>query len=136
VLAKTCQEHWRLAAVAEGAGRADLAGSLRPLIRSLLSEGCTHADQIAQRAGISSRSLQRHLAEGGHTFSELLRQTRLEMALEMIRIGSRITDIGLELGYADTANFIRAFRSWTGLSPSAYRQQIVAEQRSPLDRDG
>ena len=109
----------------EEAGRAGVAGSLRPLIRSLLSEGCTHADQIAQRAGISSRSLQRYLAEEGHTFSGLLRQTRLEMAVEMIRIGWRITDVGLELGYADTANFIRAFRSWTGFSPGAYRQQIA-----------
>ena len=129
-MAGTYQENETLAAIVERVGGADLAGSLRPLIRSLLSEGRTHAEQIAQRAGMSSRSLQRYLAQDGHTFSELLRQTRLEMAVGMIRIGWRITDIGLELGYADTANFIRAFRSWTGRSPSAYRQQIMANPDS------
>ena len=100
-------------------------------MRSLLPEGCTRADQLARRAGLSRRCLQRHLAEEGHSFSALLRQTRLEMAVEMIGSGRRTTDIGLELGYTDTANFIRAFRSWTGVSPRGFRRQVDAGQRHP-----
>ena len=74
------------------------------------------------------RCLQRHLAEEGHSFSALLRQTRLEMAVEMIGSGRRTTDIGLELGYTDTANFIRAFRSWTGVSPRGFRRRVESGQ--------
>ena len=111
--------------IAENAGGVDMAASLCTLIRALLPEGYTHATQIARRAGLSLRSLQRHLAEDGHSISALLQQTRLEMAVEMIRDGRRSTDIGLELGYENTANFVRAFRGWTGFSPSAYRRQML-----------
>ena len=125
------REDGRTAVISERPGNAALAASLRAMMRSLLPEGCTRADQIAQRAGLSRRCLQRYLAEEGHSFSALLQQTRLEMAVEMIGSGRRTTDIGLELGYTDTANFIRAFRSWTGVSPSGFRRRVDAGQGYP-----
>lgn len=39
------------------------------------------------------------------------------------RIDISITDIALELGYADSATFSRAFRASYGMSPSAYRKK-------------
>lgn len=33
-----------------------------------------------------------------------------------------IVEISNELGYTDSANFTRAFRRWSGLSPQAFRQ--------------
>jgi AraC-like DNA-binding protein len=125
------REDGRTAVISEKAENAALATSLRAMMRSLLPEGCTRADQIARRAGLSRRCLQRYLAEEGHSFSALLQQTRLEMAVEMIGSGRRTTDIGLELGYADTANFIRAFRSWTGVSPRGFRRRVDAGQGHP-----
>ncbi|MCG6283755.1 helix-turn-helix domain-containing protein, partial [Vibrio diabolicus] len=38
-----------------------------------------------------------------------------------------ITDIALQLGYAETAVFSRHFRSWTGKSPSQWRQDNSSE---------
>jgi AraC-like DNA-binding protein len=119
------------AVISERSGNAALAASLRVMMRSLLPEGCTRADEIARRAGLSRRCLQRYLAEEGHSFSALLQQTRLEMAVEMIGSGRRTTDIGLELGYADTANFIRAFRSWTGVSPRGFRRRAGEGHPAP-----
>jgi AraC-like DNA-binding protein len=34
----------------------------------------------------------------------------------------RLTEVALELGYAESANFTRAFRRWTRLAPRLYRQ--------------
>ena len=36
-----------------------------------------------------------------------------------------VQDIAQSLGYIDPANFARAFRRWTGESPSAYRRQMI-----------
>lgn len=104
----------------------DFAGSLRILIRSLLPEACADASEVASLAGISLRGLQRSLAASGLSFSELLRDARLERAIELMREPERrMTDIGLELGYSDAANFTRAFRRWTGSSPRAYRRRLL-----------
>jgi AraC-like DNA-binding protein len=48
------------------------------------------------------------------------RRHRAVHLLEAHRLS--ITQIALELGYADAAHFTRAFQRWTGVTPSAYRQ--------------
>jgi AraC-like DNA-binding protein len=35
-----------------------------------------------------------------------------------------LSDIGYELGYANPANFTRAFRRWAGVSPRQHRQLL------------
>jgi AraC-like DNA-binding protein len=108
---------------------ADFAGSLRVVIGSLLPDAAVDAAEVAQLAGISLRGLQRSLAAAGLSFSELLREARLERAVELMREpAQRMTDIGLELGYSDAANFTRAFRRWTGCSPRAYRRRLMEER--------
>jgi len=104
---------------------ADLVGSLRMLIRSLLPAGSPDAALLARLAGISLRSFQRYLGKAGLSFSELVEEARLGLALELMRDPAvRLTDIGLELGYSDSANFTRAFRRWTGLAPRRYRHGL------------
>jgi hypothetical protein len=34
----------------------------------------------------------------------------------------RVIDVSTELGYGDSANFTRAFRRWTGVSPQVFRR--------------
>jgi len=101
----------------------NLAGSLPLLIRSLLPGGYPSVAQVAHLSGLSLRSFQRELAETGVTFSLLVEQARLELALTMMRDPAiQLTEVALELGYAESANFTRAFRRWTGLAPRLYRQ--------------
>ena len=33
----------------------------------------------------------------------------------------RITDIAMDVGYADSAHFTRAFKRWAGVTPREYR---------------
>jgi AraC-like DNA-binding protein len=101
----------------------DLVGSLRPLIRSLLPAGCPGVALVAHLCGLSLRSFQRELAAAGLSLSELVEQARLELALALMRDPAiPLTEVALELGYSDSANFTRAFRRWTGLAPRRYRQ--------------
>ena len=68
-------------------------------------------------------TLKRKLATFGVTYSDLLDEQRLEAALLQLRADAASIDaIAERLGYSDTANFGRAFRRWTGISPAAYRR--------------
>jgi AraC-like DNA-binding protein len=104
----------------------DLPELLRLVIRAELCEGRPSASRVARLAGLSLRDMQRRLAGAEISFSELLREAVIERATELLREPHlRVTDIGLEVGYAESANFTRAFRRWTGLSPRAYRRRLM-----------
>lgn len=54
-------------------------------------------------------------------------QVRLERARELLtHTGMNLSQIADALGYADAANFTRAFKRWTGHSPSRYRSEALA----------
>jgi AraC-like DNA-binding protein len=102
-----------------------LIDSISLLIQTLATEGAPNLRRVADAVGTSGRSLQRRLAESGVTFSEVAAQTRLSLAREMLLDRSvKIIDVGFELGYSDPANFTRAFRRWTGVSPREFRQAL------------
>ncbi|WP_227519990.1 AraC family transcriptional regulator [Mangrovitalea sediminis] len=81
-------------------------------------------ETVAQRLFTTPRTLRRQLQQHDTSFQNLLAEVRLTRAQRMLRQGRRSVDeIAQALGYTDPSNFGRAFRKWTGLSPSAYRAQ-------------
>lgn len=81
-------------------------------------------DTIANSLGLNVRTLQRRLSRHGASYGELVRQSRLRRACGWLETSDKpVTDIAFELGYSDAANFTRAFRKLTGLSPRAYRHR-------------
>jgi AraC-like DNA-binding protein len=100
----------------------DFATSLRLLLTGYLDEGMTMSD-CADLVGMSERTLQRRLTQHETTFNELLDQTRFDVAKQHLLDGSTsLSEIGYDLGYANPANFTRAFRRWAGVSPRQFRQ--------------
>ncbi|MFO0610864.1 MAG: AraC family transcriptional regulator ligand-binding domain-containing protein [Polyangiales bacterium] len=80
-------------------------------------------EEVARRLGLSVRTLERRLAEGGASYRALLEGARRERAEAMLRAGSQpVEAIAEALGYSDAANFTRAFRRWTGATPAAWRK--------------
>jgi AraC-like DNA-binding protein len=101
----------------------DFAGSIRQAIETLsCGEGYPSIRQSADFVGMSVRTLQRRLAEAGFSHEALVAQSRFATAAAVLEeSNARILDLALELGYADHANFTRAFRHWAGCSPKEYR---------------
>lgn len=96
--------------------------SLHQFIQSLLPHGCPDISLVAAAAGLSVRSLQRHLAEAGLTYSKLVDQVRFNRAVALLHQPDvKLLEVATELGYTDPANFARAFRRWAGVSPREYR---------------
>ncbi|WP_223464182.1 helix-turn-helix domain-containing protein [Pseudomonas sp. GL-RE-26] len=77
----------------------------------------------------NSPGLQKRLQAEGSRFSQLLQETRLEIAKQnLLRDKTSITDLALNLGYADVSVFSRHFKQWTGFSPRNWRaQQTVGD---------
>jgi AraC-like DNA-binding protein len=103
-------------------------GSLRALIenavQSLLSQGKTQKQNVANSLGVSARTLSRRLAEEGTTYEEVVDQLRRSLALQYIKDPSiSLGEMTWLLGYEGSTSFNHAFRRWTGHSPSAARQQ-------------
>jgi AraC-like DNA-binding protein len=64
------------------------------------------------------------LTKADLSYSHLVEQVRFNLAISWLQDPSlKIADIAAELGYNDPANFTRAFKRWTGVSPLRFRQQ-------------
>jgi len=101
---------------------------LRELIKPCLSENWLDVNAVAEMIGCSTRTFQRRLSASSLSFSELLDQTRMEVAKTML-VDERatVTNVGYDVGYSDPANFCRSFRRLNGMSPTQYRKSIVQQ---------
>ncbi|MCK1513880.1 helix-turn-helix domain-containing protein [Bradyrhizobium sp. 190] len=114
----------------------DFVGSIRQVIAALMKQGKCELSQVANAIGIKPRTLQRRLSQAHEEYSEVLASLRLETAFRLMNDpGRRLIDIAYELGYADPSNFTRAFRGWTGVTPSQFRQLRKEGERIRLPRD-
>jgi AraC-like DNA-binding protein len=101
--------------------------AIRELIKLRLMDSTVDIDGAARLLRIGARTLQRQLAQENRTYRDLVEQTRMGRALDLIRETSQsITSIALALGYGDVASFTRAFQRWTGFPPSHYRRNRSA----------
>jgi AraC-like DNA-binding protein len=80
--------------------------------------------EIAKILAMSERSLARGLKAEGASFNALLAEVQAERAKNLLkRPDLSIAAVSYRLGYAEPAAFTRAFASWTGQAPSAWRAQ-------------
>lgn len=102
----------------------DLAQRVCKEVSQVLSEGVPRLSDMARRLGMSSRTLQRRLAEQNVTFQELLEYTQRELATRLLRTTPHsIAEIAFLTGFTEQSTFSRAFRRWVQLTPKAYRDQ-------------
>lgn len=100
----------------------NFSGSIRQIIATLLREQQADIRVVAEIVDMSVRTFQRQLRELDLTYSRLLEQVRFEQALRLLHNPeAKLADIASELGYNDAANFTRAFKRWTGISPTEFR---------------
>ena len=103
--------------------RSDLITRVRESVVAYLPSGDINKDQVAKALLMSTRTLQRRLKEEDSSFLEVLNETRQELALQYIQDDSLpLKEVSYLLGFSDSAAFSRAFKRWTGESPSRSKQ--------------
>ncbi|MEM9286579.1 MAG: AraC family transcriptional regulator ligand-binding domain-containing protein [Pseudomonadota bacterium] len=108
-----------------GAGAPEALSDLRQAIIENAARGTFDAEAIAATAGMGLRSAQRLAAHHNTSVSTMIDEIRATSAKELLRdTDSGIDTISMTLGYSDSRAFRRAFKRWTGFTPSAYRQSM------------
>jgi AraC-like DNA-binding protein len=98
--------------------------SVRAIVALRLMEGRTDIEGAAAMAGIGAQALQRRLREAGLSYRDVVGAARLARAEALLReTDLSVTEIALDLGYNEHANFTRAFRRATGLTPTDFRSR-------------
>lgn len=91
---------------------------------SLFTGHFPSAEDVARSFDMSERSLRRQLSEEGHNFRDLLAEARYAKARYLLKNTKLpIEDIAEQIGYAESAAFIHAFRRWAGVTPREFRDQ-------------
>ena len=89
-----------------------------------LSSGEVSENVMAEQLHMSRRTLQRKLANADLTFQKLVDDTRRDLAMRHLDDPRHsITDVTFLLGFSQQSAFTRAFKRWTGISPTEYRAQ-------------
>lgn len=113
-------------------GNSDVIGTLKMMLPAYVSGTLPSIADIAEMAGTSVRSLQRHLLLAGLTYSGLIHQVRYEIASKMLANSeAKIIDAAAAAGYDDPAHFTRAFRRIAGVTPREFRRN---QQSRPSER--
>ena len=84
----------------------------------------SRAEDIAAALAISTRTLHRQLQKEGASLRELKEAARLEAARQALsRSKAPIKRVALAAGFRNEKSFARAFRAWTGETPSGFRRK-------------
>lgn len=109
-----------------GATSMSLEQRVRAEISRALADSPTLND-VAKRVALSSRTLQRRLADDGLQFAALVDDVRRIEALRLMSARTaEIAVVAFRIGYRDLDAFRTAFQRWTGKTPRAYRQATAA----------
>ena len=114
--------HWTYPAISQ-----PLADKVRELLLARGIDGEVDQGEIAAELAMSIRALQRGLKQEGHGFRELLEGARRDLAERFLRQPElSLTDVCYLLGFSDQSNFTKAFKRWTGQTPTVYRQALLS----------
>jgi AraC-like DNA-binding protein len=101
--------------------QSETAAAVERQLRQRVSQNPRLLD-VADLLYRSERTLRRQLAEEGASFTRIHDRVRCERALELLR-DPRLTvaQVGSQVGFGDVREFRRAFKRWTGRTPTDLR---------------
>ncbi|HEX5683953.1 MAG TPA: helix-turn-helix transcriptional regulator [Ideonella sp.] len=116
--------------VAQGAPTTPAGGQdTAALAHRLLAADCGRRwtlQALAREMGMSTRSLQRHLAAGGSGFSGLVSSVRLSRSAKLlVETLQQPAQIAYVCGFADQGHFNREFKRFSALTPGEYRREFA-----------
>lgn len=102
---------------------ASLAEQVKAMIEAAPFDTPPSLAHVAQQLNLSVPTLNRRLAAEGSGWRALVAAHRMETAARLLRTSRRnVSMIALDVGFAESASFTRAFARHFGVSPGRYRK--------------
>jgi AraC-like DNA-binding protein len=102
----------------------EFSDDVRRLLRTRLTSHRCSADDTAERLAMHRRTLSRRLKDGGLGYRGITNEVRFEIARQLLQdTQMSLGQIAAALGYSEASAFTRAFRRWSGETPTAWRTE-------------
>jgi AraC-like DNA-binding protein len=102
-------------------------------VRTLLltqPQDAVNENRVARAMFVSKRTLARRLEQEGTSYRRIRSQVLRELACGFLsQTDQSVESIAASLGYHDSAAFRKAFRRWTGQTPSEHRGAQASRKR-------
>jgi AraC-like DNA-binding protein len=110
-----------------------MTANVRECIYTMLPSGLCSADKVAARLGVDRRTVHRHLAREGQTFSAVVDSVRAELVTRYIENRDRpLASVSELLGFSALSAFSRWFKNQFGCNVTEWR----AGRHGPLQMKG
>ncbi len=130
LLVAYCEEALAHRRVGEGSLRARVENAITPL----LPHREVRAEEVARGLGMSHRTLTRHLAADELTFARIHDELKIDLAKTYLAKDElSISQTAWLLGYGEVSAFTRAFKRWTGMTPSDWRADAASRHVRDAD---
>lgn len=97
---------------------------VQAVMRTALTFEQVTAGRVAAMFDMHIRTFHRRLSDHGTSHQQLLDETRLRFACQLLKEDRRsLSQIAELLGYAEMRSFIRAFKRWSGTTPTDWRRR-------------
>lgn len=106
------------------AGRISFRSRVWQWLDAHVEDSALGAEAAAHDFGLSVRTFHRKLEDEGESFRKLRDRVRYDRACEWLAVAS-IAETSERLGFSDPRAFRRAFRRWSGESPTAWRERHI-----------
>lgn len=101
-----------------------LIDSICSNIRANISNPDFGVPMLVEQMSFNRRDVQKYLRDRGSGLADLIEGERKKLACDLLDRGElSLQEIAAALGYTDVSNFSRAFRRWTGVAPSLWREK-------------
>ena len=121
--------HYCEQALAHRSNASSLRTKVENAITPLLPHGMARLDAVAQKLGVSSRTLARKLAAEGLSFGEILNQLRSDLATRYLSEAHlSVSQIAWLVGYQGVSAFSHGCRRWSGMNPKKMRDRLLSSQ--------
>jgi AraC-like DNA-binding protein len=104
----------------------DGLAKIRETVRAVLEDGQPQLADVAKRLKMSPRTLQRRLGAEGTSFQDVVDSVREELARIYMADTARkytVGELAYLLGFSEISALSRAFKRWTGMTPTQWRDR-------------
>lgn len=116
-------------------GLTELCRRIREVVTRELRGGDPSVQATAKALGVTPRTLQRRLSDGGTSYQAVVDEIRASLADRYLEgDGLSVTEVAFLLGYSEASAFARAYRRWKGRSPKGASTPAARRPRASLAR--